>query len=125
MRSVDLSVIKTRGDAIEQLAGQPKGLVQFLLQSLDIKGKRWKLNLDVLAAEMGKIVGFPDISGSYTGPSLFLSGSKSDYVQRDHRDKIKALFPQAYFAKLSGAGHWLHAEKPREFEASIAAFCKV
>jgi pimeloyl-ACP methyl ester carboxylesterase len=125
MRSVDLSVIKTRGDAIEQLAGQPKGLVQFLLQSLDIKGKRWKLNLDVLAAEMGKIVGFPDISGSYTGPTLFLSGSKSDYVQRDHRDKIKALFPQAYFAKLSGAGHWLHAEKPREFEASIAAFCKV
>ena len=125
MRGVDLSVVKTRADAAEQLAGQPDGLIQFMLQSLDTKAKRWKLNLDVLAAEMDKIIGFPDVSGVFDAPTLFLSGANSDYVQHSHRDKIKTLFPQAYFAKLSGAGHWLHAEKPREFEASIAAFCKV
>ena len=95
----------------------------FLLQSLDVKGKKWKLNLDVLEAEMPKIIGFPEVSGVYLGETLFLSGADSDYVQIPHRPVIKGLFPNAHFAKLRGAGHWLHAQKPREFEAAVRAFC--
>ena len=125
MRAVDLTRVTTRADAIAQMDGLSEPLIQFLLQSLDIKGNRWKLNLDVLAAEMSKITGFPDITGQFDGPTLFLSGANSDYVQHAHRARIKALFPKSYFAKLSGAGHWLHAEKPRRFEASVAAFCSV
>ncbi|MCO4847272.1 MAG: alpha/beta fold hydrolase [Yoonia sp.] len=125
MRAVDLNAVNSRADALDQLGGLQDGVAEFLLQSLDVKGKRWKLNLDVLAAEMDKIIGFPHVSGTFDGPTLFLSGANSDYVQHAHRNTIKALFPQSYFAKISGAGHWLHAEKPREFEASIAAFCAV
>lgn len=125
MLGADLSFVESRSDAISQLGGLENGVAEFLLQSLDVKAKRWKLNLDVLAAEMDKIVGFPEVSGVFDGPTLFLSGANSEYVQHAHRDTIKALFPQSYFAKISGAGHWLHAEKPREFEASIAAFCAV
>lgn len=125
MQEVDLNTVNNRADALAQLGGLENGVAEFLLQSLDVKAKRWKLNLDVLATEMDKIVGFPQVSGNFDGPTLFLSGAKSDYVQHAHRDTIKALFPQSYFAKISGAGHWLHAEKPREFEASIAAFCSV
>ena len=51
-----------------------------------------------------------------------LTGAESDYVTRAHRDPIRALFPKARFASLPGAGHWLHAEKPREFEATVRAF---
>ncbi|MEL6683885.1 MAG: alpha/beta fold hydrolase, partial [Pseudomonadota bacterium] len=98
------------------------GVDDFLLQSLDLKEKRWRLNLDVLAAEMDKIIGFPQVSGQFDGPTLFLSGANSDYVQRDARPTIKALFPAAKFAKIPGAGHWLHAEKPREFAAAVNAF---
>jgi esterase len=43
-------------------------------------------------------------------------------VQPEHRPTIKTLFPAARFAKIPGAGHWLHADRPREFEATIAAF---
>lgn len=125
MRGVDLAKVSSRGDAIAQLDGMPPALIQFLLQSLDTKNRRWKLNLDVLAAEMDKIVGFPDVTGQFDGPTLFLSGANSDYVQHAHRDRIKSLFSAAKFAKLSGAGHWLHAEKPRKFEATISAFCNV
>lgn len=125
MRGVDLAKVSSRADAIAQLDGMPPALIQFLLQSLDTKNRRWKLNLDVLAAEMDKIVGFPDVTGQFDGPTLFLSGANSDYVQHAHRDRIKSLFPAAKFAKLSGAGHWLHAEKPRKFEATISAFCNV
>ena len=122
MRGVDLGAISSRAEAQEQLTGLEAGVDTFLLQSLDLKEKKWKLNLDVLDAEMAKIVGFPEVSGTFDGPALFLSGAKSVYVLPEYRPQIKALFSQAKFAKIPDAGHWLHAEKPREFEAAVIAF---
>jgi pimeloyl-ACP methyl ester carboxylesterase len=124
MQAVDLSGIEKRSDAEPLLAAQldDPALVPFFLQSLDVAGKRWRLNLDTLAREMPKILAFPDISGSYEGDTLFLSGAESTYVTREHRDRIKTLFPRARFLKIPGAGHWLHAEKPREFEAAMRAW---
>lgn len=122
MRAVDLEQISNRADAKAQLTGLEPGVPEFLLQSLDLKEKRWRLNLDVLAEEMDKIIGFPEVSGTFDGPTLFLSGAASAYVRAEHRPVIKMLFPAAKFAKIPGAGHWLHAEKPRPFEASVAAF---
>ena len=122
MRRVDLSSITSRAEAKAQLGDLEPGVPDFLLQSLDLKSKKWRLNLDVLTAEMDKIIGFPDITGQFDNPTLFLSGANSDYVKRADRDQIKTLFPAAKFAKIPGAGHWLHAEKPREFEAAVAAF---
>ena len=124
MRAVDLSQVEKRSDAAEQLAAyvDDPTLQAFFTQSLDVKGKRWKLNLDVLAAEMPKILGFPEMDGTFEKPTLFLSGALSNYVTPEARPVIKRLFPMARFAKIPGAGHWLHAEKPREFEASVRAF---
>jgi len=125
MRAVDLSKVESRRDADEQLrtAVPEDGVRAFLLQSLDVKGKRWRLNLDVLEMEMAKITGWPETAtGRFDGPVLMLSGGASDYVTSDHRDAIKGYFPKARFAKIPGAGHWLHAEKPREFGASARAF---
>ena len=71
---------------------------------------------------MPKIMGFPDLEAKYEGQTLFLSGSDSDYVQPEHRDTIKTLFPKAKFMKIPDAGHWLHAQKPREFVAVVQAW---
>ena len=124
MRRVDLSRVETRRDADTQLADHvdDPGVRAFLLQSLDVKNRAWRLNLDTLEAEMEKIIGFPDFGGQFEGPTLFLSGKESTYVLPEHRDRIKSLFPKARFAKLAGAGHWLHADKPREFEAALRTF---
>lgn len=124
MRGLDLSAVETRGDADRQLAAhvEEPGVRAFLLQSLEVKDRRWKLNLDVLDRDMDKIIGFPDVSGTFDGPALFLTGADSDYVGRENRDGIRALFPTARFASLPGAGHWLHADKPREFEAAVRVF---
>lgn len=122
MRAVDLATISNRAEAKAQLGPLDPGVDDFLLQSLDLKERRWRLNLDVLSAEMDKIIGFPDVAGQFNGPTLFLSGGNSPYVQPEARPQIKTLFPAAKFAKIPGAGHWLHAERPREFEAAVSAF---
>ena len=98
------------------------GVRAFLLQSLDLREGRWRLNLDALEAHMDAITGWPGTDGIYEGPALFLSGAASDYVRREHRAGILAQFPKARFAKIPGAGHWLHAERPREFEAAVRTF---
>ncbi|MAM25492.1 MAG: alpha/beta hydrolase [Rhodobacteraceae bacterium] len=125
MRAVDLSVVTRRSEAEEQLAaaGVEPALRSFFTQSLDLANRRWRLNLDTLEQEMDRIVGWPDdITGRFDGPSLFLTGAESDYVLPEHREIIKPLFPQARFAKLPGAGHWLHADRPRAFEEALRVF---
>lgn len=124
MKAIDLTKVETRSDADRQLATtvDEPGVRAFLLQSLDVKTKSWRLNHDVLAAEMDKIISFPNVGGQFDGTTLFLTGAESDYVQRSHRDEIRAMFSKARFASLSGAGHWLHAEKPREFESAVRVF---
>lgn len=124
MRGLDLSAVERRSDADKALAEAipDAGTRAFLLQSLDINARAWRLNLDVLEAKMSYITGWPEISGAVAMPALFLAGGNSDYVQPDARPAIRGLFPKARFAKIPGAGHWLHAEKPREFEAAVRAF---
>lgn len=126
MRGLDLTGVTTRGEADRRLAPAvaDEGIRAFLLQSLDLKATppRWRLNLDLLEAEMERITGWPETQGRFDGPTLFLSGGLSDYVRPEHRDAIRALFPNAKFARIPGTGHWLHAERPREFEAAVRAF---
>lgn len=124
MRSLDLSDLTSRSEADQRLRAQVPELAvrAFLLQSLDVANRRWRLNLDVLEAEMPRIMGFPEIPGAFGGATMFLSGGASDYVTREARPIIKAKFPTARFVRIPGAGHWLHAEKPREFEAATRAF---
>lgn len=121
MKAVDLDKVQKRSDAEAQLRDMVDDptLPVFFTQSLDVAEKRWRLNLDVLEQEMPKILSFPQLDAQFDGPVLFLSGAKSHYVTHEHRPTIKALFPNASFAKIPDAGHWLHAEKPREFEAAV------
>jgi esterase len=71
---------------------------------------------------MVTITGWPGTAGNFEGPTLFLSGGNSEYVRREHRDLVRSQFPKARFASIPGAGHWLHAEKPREFEVAARSF---
>lgn len=126
MKAVDLSGVTRRAEADSQLKAwvAEAPLRAFFLQSLDLgpDGARWKLNLDVLADQMPQLMGFPDISATFSHPALFLHGALSDYVQPGSRAKINQLFPNAMFEEIDGAGHWLHAEKPREFQSSVQNF---
>jgi pimeloyl-ACP methyl ester carboxylesterase len=126
MRGLDLEGLTSRVEADRRLAAtvDDPATRAFLLQSLDLRDEppHWRLNLDVLEAEMCRLVGWPGVSGQFQGRALFVTGAQSSYVDDDGRARITALFPAAEFHQIEGAGHWLHAEKPREFEAAVAAF---
>lgn len=131
MRALDLCDPALRGgggravaDRMLQAQVDDPQVRAFLLQSLDLKSDpvRWRLNLDALDAQMDHVLGWPDPAGQFDGPALFLAGGASDYVQRGHRAAIKPLFPAARIARIPGAGHWLHAEAPRAFEAAVRTF---
>ena len=126
MAGLDLTGLASRMDADVRLAKSidDPALRAFFLQSLDLRASppAWRLNLDVLAKEMPKIIGWPGTPGQFNSPALFINGAQSRYVLPEHRALIQAQFPHAFFARIPGAGHWLHAEKPREFEEAVRVF---
>ncbi|OWY03285.1 alpha/beta fold hydrolase [Thioclava sp. IC9] len=128
MQEMDISDLTSRSTADERLGEQvfDPGTRAFLLQSLVLRDgpPRWKFNLAALKANMDSILGWPEtLEGKqFDGPTLFLSGADSHYVQPEMHERIRGFFPQARFEEVDNAGHWLHAEKPREFEADVARF---
>lgn len=124
LQAVDLSRVRRRADADAQLAAhiETEAVRAFLLQSLDLTGPRWQLNLRALEAEMEHILGWPEPAGRFEGPTLFLSGALSDYLRPEARPGIREQFPAATFEVVAGAGHWLHAERPREVEDVVRTF---
>jgi len=126
MKSVDLSTVTRRSEADKQLRLQVPNtpLRAFFLQSIELGHgpARWKLNLEALGGEMPKIMGFPALNTTFDGPSLMLHGANSDYIKPEQTPEIRRLFPRAEFAEIEGAGHWLHAEKPREFQEAVEQF---
>ncbi|XP_050300195.1 uncharacterized protein LOC126738800 [Anthonomus grandis grandis] len=96
-----------------------KGLMTLILMSLVPKSEgsyTWRFNNKVLLEHFEELAAFPDIHNlSYTGPTMFVGGGKSDFIQRSDYPKIQKLFPNSELKYIEGAGHWVHAEKPNEF----------
>lgn len=125
MQALDLAGLDSRSAADAALAaGVPDpGIRSFLLSSLDVRNRRWRLNLATLGHQMAEVMGFPETgTARFDGPTLFLAGGASDYVLAEHHDAIRTRFPAARIETVAGAGHWVHAERPDAVAAAVAAF---
>ena len=58
----------------------------------------------------------------FSGPTLFIKGEVSAYIQEKHKPVIDQLFPNAKLEIMTGVGHWLHAEKPKVFNDLVLNF---
>lgn len=128
LTALPLESIKSRSEADAILAQRilDPGTRQFLLKNLYWieKGQLgFRCNLQVLKdkmEEIGENIGSTD---SFEGPTLFLRGDRSEYVTTADTAGIKRHFPAAKISSIEQAGHWLHAENPKQFfEKSMAFF---
>jgi pimeloyl-ACP methyl ester carboxylesterase len=120
LNMLDFDRIKSRGQADTELSKYITdfGIRQFLLKNLywEQKGKLgFRFNLKVLGDKMGEIGDNITPSDIYTGPTLFIKGDKSEYIDISDLDSIKVHFPSAKIDTVDNAGHWLHAENPVQF----------
>ena len=128
LQSVDFTTCTNRQEADAALAKYVPnfGTRQFLLKNLYRKEDNtfgWRINLQVLAAQLAAI-GEETIGGApFMKPALFIRGGKSDYITaEDKLTSIPTLFPNSQVATVVDAGHWLHAEKPDEVFEMVKTF---
>lgn len=125
LSNLDIDQIKSRGDADKQLAEtiSEKGVRQFLLKNLKKTddGYQWRLNLKALRENYQQISTAVS-KGQYDGPVLFIKGGSSNYLTEKHQQDVAARFSNASVKVIEGAGHWLHAEKPRIFNRLVIEF---
>jgi pimeloyl-ACP methyl ester carboxylesterase len=125
MRAIPLHAGFTRAEAEAALtdAVPIPSVRTFLIQNLQFGPQpHWRIGLDEIATAIPDLEGWETPAGTYSGPTLFVSGAHSDYVQPEHRPVIRALFPTARFVSVKNAGHWLHADNPAGFLSVVEAF---
>ena len=113
----------TRAEADAQLAPDvPDPAVRgFLLHNFR-PGLGWRIGLANIAATLPQIETWPVDAGHFDGPVLFVTGARSAYVMPEYRPAILRLFPATRFVAIKDAGHWLHAEQPAAFNATVMQF---
>jgi pimeloyl-ACP methyl ester carboxylesterase len=81
------------------------------------------MNLGLLGDHLDQIGGWPELEVEpYPGPVLWMSGERSDYVRPEYADAMRTLFPRTQLVTVKGAGHWVHADRPEVFQATLRRF---
>lgn len=127
LSALDFSTIKSRGeaDAVLSTYVQDFGTRQFLLKNLYWveKGQLGlRINLEVLKNEVAEIGEALPSYSVFEKDTLFLRGDRSEYIGIDDEIMITNHFSKAKVETISNAGHWLHAENPKDFFDAVMKF---
>lgn len=127
LAALNFDLVETRKQADEALSDHVEeiGIRMFLLKNMyrtDKNGLGLRLNLRVLQDNVEEIgEALPSGSG-FNGNTLFLRGDRSEYITLADEAIIKTHFPHANIKTVKNAGHWLHAENPKEFMQKALVF---
>jgi esterase len=129
LSALNFDVLKSRGEADTVLSKYVSdfGTRQFLLKNLYWieKGKlALRMNLEVLKEEVAEIGEALPAQATFKKDTLFLRGDRSEYIGFDDESIIKSHFPKAKINTIANAGHWLHAENPKDFFDAVMVFLK-
>jgi pimeloyl-ACP methyl ester carboxylesterase len=124
---VDLTHASDRKD-IEQQVRQwihSESVVQFIMKGVrrneETMQFEWKFNYPILKNEYLYLIQRIPEKG-FDGPTLFIGGSKSQYLTKETSERIFDLYPMSSIEFVEGAGHWVQAEKPEEFYQIVHQF---
>ena len=82
---------------------------------------RWVCNLPAIAANLKDIMGF-QVRKKYTGNLLLLLGEKSYHFDRTVYEHAFPELRDESIVMVEGAGHWVHADRPKTTVREIARF---
>jgi esterase len=127
LQSVDLSKVKTRKEVEADLSKYISdfGTKQFLLKNLYWKENGeldWRFNLNVIVKQIENMGAAINNDPFCTTPTLFIRGENSNYISDNDQDLILKIFPNSVLKTIAGSGHWVHAEKPKEFFDAVMEF---
>lgn len=130
LRAIDFDKIKARRGAEEILSQyiSDYGTKQFLLKNIYWKTDtqlNWRFNFIVLEKNIdgiGAEIEFTRVYTKHDFKTLFIRGENSTYILDSDIPDIRNNFPDAEFATIEGAGHWLHVDKPKEFLEEVLRF---
>lgn len=120
LADLDIKNIKDRRAADAQLAQSvlDPNIRAFALSNLYVdknKNLAWKCDLHSIIAHLDSLASWDaDEDASFQNPSFFLAGANSRYIRSIHLPDIEKAFPNFSLRTVKDAGHWVHAEKPRE-----------
>jgi esterase len=126
LKAMPLKTLTSRNQADEVLAhyvDQPD-VRQFLLKNLaraQEGGFIWKINLAAIDQNIEEMTATLVVDGEYTGPSLFIIGERSNYYAFGDENLIVRYFPNYKIVEME-TGHWVQAEKPKEFVDVVLNF---
>ena len=83
-----------------------------------------KSNIPALKNAYEEIIGELKFTNVYKGKTLFILGERSRYLREEDKPYILQYFPEAKFATISNAGHWVHADNPVGFVTALLDFLK-
>ena len=81
----------------------------------DSQKYEWKMNLKVIHESYAHILDSDKLENQFNQPTLFVKGADSDYIKREEWDQYIQNFPNAHLHTIPQAGHWVHADQPKEF----------
>jgi esterase len=127
LNSLDFSKIKSRGEADKVLSSYIKdqGIRMFLLKNLYWvkKGQLGlRINLPVLKENVSEVGEALPIHAIFNKDTLFLRGDRSEYIGEQDETIIHRHFPNSKIIAIANAGHWLHAENPKDFFTAVMNF---
>ena len=86
----------------------------------------WNFNLEVLkSCFRPNLTLLPQDaleSNPFHKKTLFIGSPLSNYIPQDSHEEIRKHFPLAEFHYIDGAGHWVQADKPKEFIKVVLKF---
>ncbi|MDR2206527.1 MAG: alpha/beta fold hydrolase [Flavobacteriaceae bacterium] len=129
LESVDFDKVNSRQEVEEILAKYipEKSVIQFLAKNLywtEQKKLAWRFNLKTLSEHYNDFVSNAVKFGVFSGETLFISGENSDYILPQDGFLIKQQFPNSKIVKIKNAGHWVHADNPKDFTETVKTFLK-
>lgn len=127
LNAVDFSKVTTRKEIEDVMSEFVKdfGTLQFLMKNVhrvtsDSFGFRF--NLEAFNNDESIIGEALAVNKKFDGPTLFLKGDRSKYIQESDYVDIRNHFPNSMVKIISNSGHWLHAENPHDFFIKVNEF---